>query len=244
MAEQPLPLFRGSTSALFYIGVIDTNLKALEIPAAPPSPREDNRRRTSFSIIQGQIVDDMSGDATEEEPEDVSFSPLGDLGRKDGQIDSIQPLGLTDVMRLVHEYEDRVGGMYPILDIAYLLQQAPELWAVANGGALDNNRIAQIDQKDVAILKLVVAITLVLEGESHYELALGLLNSVLPEVQAMIWNAKVNLKGLVLLTLVVCLSHSVPAASEFNLLLRLCSTFIQTSGAYPGVFWVTLHGLS
>jgi hypothetical protein len=212
LPEQPLPLFQRSPSALFYISVVDTNLKALENSVTGPSPEENNPSppRTSFSIVEGQIVNEMSSDAAEEEFEDVPLSYLPGLARNDSQTASIQPLnclGCEDVIRLVHEYQDLAGMMYPMLDIAYMVQRAQELWTRSTVKGLDNGSLIRIDRKEVAILKLMVAIALITEDESFCELALKLYESLWPEVEAMIWNTKVDLKGLILLTLVVCLSR-------------------------------------
>jgi hypothetical protein len=79
----------------------------------------------------------------------------------------------------------------------------------------NNNSLIRIDRKEVAILKLMMAIALITEDESFCELALKLYESLWPEVEATIWNTKVDLKGLILLTLVVCLSrHPTPIAVD------------------------------
>lgn len=221
LAEQPLPLFQSSTSALFCISVIDTNLKALE-HSVTGSPREESSPSppyTNFSIVQGQIVDEVSGDVAEEEFDDVPFTHLPGIARKDGRTALVQPLdslGCSDVIRLVHQYQDLVGMMYPILDIEYMVQRTQELWATSAEKGLEKDKLLQIDRKEVALLKMMVAVAMISEGKSHCELARSLYESLWLEVEAMIWNTKVDLKGLILLILVVYLPLTLPIAVDLS----------------------------
>jgi hypothetical protein len=54
---------------------------------------------------------------------------------------------------------------------------------------------------------MVAAIALLAEDETRFNLASSLYESLLPDIEAMIWSTKVDFKGLILLTLVVLLSN-------------------------------------
>ncbi|EXJ64205.1 hypothetical protein A1O7_00541 [Cladophialophora yegresii CBS 114405] len=99
--------------------------------------------------------------------------------------------------------------MYPILDMADIARKVKKC---ASAGAASCERSArrmhlsderEISKDDLAILKMVVALGLLAEGEIHQKLAATLFDSVRSQVEAMIWNAAVDLKDLILMTLVI-----------------------------------------
>lgn len=210
-AEQPLPLFQSSISPLFSISVIDTNLKELENLINAPVPEGNNPlpHRGSFSIIRGQVVDEVPGDASEEKlgNDVLHFIPrLVNGYNHTDPAQSLNHLGRQDIERLVHEYQDLVGMMYPLVDIEDIKRLVGNLWPTSMGEALDYRSLATTNRKDLALLKIMVAIALIVEEDSRRELAQNLYESLLAEVEDMIWSTRVDLKGLILLTLVVCKS--------------------------------------
>jgi hypothetical protein len=199
--KQPLPLFHSPTSSFFCIDIIDTDLKELEVqvrghlvsPDSSTSPPS-----TSFSIVQDEIIDGECGEGFGLESEDAFTWSIGTthpLNELDGE----------EIIRLVHVYQDTVGFMYPILSTIGLTRNAEILLdAIAIGR--DERRAANISQpgidgNDVAILKMVVAIAV--ESEGCSDLASNLYQSLRKDVDAIVWDTKVDLKGLVLIALVV-----------------------------------------
>jgi hypothetical protein len=59
--KQSLPIFQSSTSSLFCIGVIDTNLKVFGRNCTSPPPSNDRDTilpQATFSIVQGKITEE------------------------------------------------------------------------------------------------------------------------------------------------------------------------------------------
>lgn len=193
------------------MGIIDTNLRKLDHHYTTPLPsnvRNSLRSRTTFSIVHGEIIDEVSNEDAGGELEDGLIVSLPRAAGIESRPMQTQPLDRSDLVSLVHGYQNLAGILYPILDITSLLQQARDIQATRPTERLRqksgvDSSMHQVESNDVAILNMVAAIALLAEDEAHYERALGLYQSILPDVEAMVWGTKVDLKGLVLLTLVV-----------------------------------------
>jgi hypothetical protein len=227
LPEQPLPIFQGSTSSLFCITVVDTNLKVLEHDGTGPLTSDDgdsSLARTTFSIVHGEIINEVSNEVAEGESENrliVSLPRAAGTRSQPIQTQTHDDLDRNDLISLVHVYQNLAGILYPILNIAFLVQQARDVWATwpaepapRKGGV--GSSLHQIGSSHVAILKMVAAIALLAEGDARYDLALSLYESLLPDVEAMVWSSKVDLKGLILLTLVVLHTVTVQMAASLS----------------------------
>jgi hypothetical protein len=202
-----LPLFRSPTSSFFSISILDVHLKGLEVQVDGQLLGPDNCASplgNSFFIVQDGIIEGKSGETVGLESDDAETSPIG-------TIHPLDDLDGEEIIRLVHVYQETVGFMYPILDTTRLKQKVEEILGVL---AMSRNkrrdvdwRRTAIDGNDVAILKMVVAISLTVEGEECSELALRLYRSLQQDVDAIVWNTKIDLKGLILLSLVVPHPH-------------------------------------
>jgi hypothetical protein len=222
--KQPLPLFQTSTSAFFCVNVVDAGARKLRQEYSPdqPSPVEPptTQTRTALSIIQGEVVHGEPSDISRSELEDDSDAVLGDsIGCQDA---STRPAGanLLDevdhdrLLQAVRNFAALEYPMYPILDMDNVMQQA-RYFSGAALAALSRREnhlteMQNVSKDDLAILKMVVAIGLFAEGDMCQKFAMRLFETVLPDVEAMIWSAAVDLKDLVLMTLVVrhASSHS------------------------------------
>jgi hypothetical protein len=242
--EEPLPVIQSSTSAFFCIHIIDNNLKALEEPAPATQPLEDRKPSSpsSFSILHDQIVDEIVADIGEWDNTELGVSSSS----PSNAIQSIPtyPLGNLDngeIIRLIQKYHDVAGMMYPIVDVARMLELA-EITGPANymnvmpnkGGSLCLRR------SEATMLQMMVAIALAAENENGSDLIQSLHDDVLPDAQHIVWNTKTDLHGLVLLTLVVCAGYAkcLPAFANASFC-RASSITALINGALRGVSWVT-----
>lgn len=231
LPRQPLPLFQSSTSAFFCINYIDVGAGKLGQPffegsfiplAATPSPMP-----ASLSIVQGQIIEgeasDISGNYLIDNDAPIEGSPGAKFPFPSVALPSHCPLAELDghfVIRMVQVYGRLGGAMYPIVDIAELTQKARCFFDakadLQSSRGRHDSVFMEIARDDLAILKFVVAIALLAQGDMHAEMASRLFQTLRPTIEAMVWNVAVDLKDLVLMTLAVLLlaPHS---------LSRLCS---------------------
>ena len=167
------------------------------------------RSPTSFSILRGQIVNDITGDAA-----DGNFAASVGLTAKsildDASISSNRPLdtlGGSEILRLIHLYQDFAGMMYPMVDVAYMEQRVRDLWMSDSDQGSEKRRSNQLSRNDLVTLHIMVAIGLVVENENGSTLMRSLHDSLWPYADSMVWNTRVDLDGLILLTLMVWPSY-------------------------------------
>ncbi|KIX10236.1 uncharacterized protein Z518_01317 [Rhinocladiella mackenziei CBS 650.93] len=192
--KQALPLFLSPTSSLFCVNVIDARVRKLEHPA---SEVPTLRIATAPSPTPSSDPSDVSESSPQmhpppQSPYSSSTRPLEELDR-------------NHIMQIVESYGYLEGVMYPIVDTAEIMQTAK---CFLDARARDSNRtgvgfhLSELGRNDLAILKLVVAIGLLTEGDMHNTMTLRLFQSVQPDVESLVWGAAVDLKDLVLMTLV------------------------------------------
>jgi hypothetical protein len=203
------------------------SLKELERDGTDPPTSDDvdsSLARATFSIVHGEIVNEVSNDVAEGESENeliVSLPHTAGTRSHPIHVWTHNGLDRNGLMSLVHEYQNLAGVLYPILNVSFIMQQARDVWVTwpaeptPRKDSVDSN-MRQIRSSYVAILKMVAAIALVAKGDTRCDLAFSLYESLLPEVEAMVWSSKVDLKGLILLTLVVLHSVTVHIAASLS----------------------------
>ncbi|OCT53638.1 hypothetical protein CLCR_09729 [Cladophialophora carrionii] len=217
--KQPLPLFQTSTSAFYCINVVKVGIQRLgpdlsqeqTLPIADASAKT----RTAISVIHGEVVNGESNDISPSELDESGDAALD--SSTDGRyahphakvVGSLNELEHDLLLQAVQAFADLEFPMYPILDMADTVQKANNF---AGAGSVSGERSARempssdvrnIGKDDLAILKMVVALGLLAEGETHQKLAATLFDSLRPQVEAMVWSSAVDLKDLILMTLVI-----------------------------------------
>lgn len=124
--------------------------------------------------------------------------------------DPIWAIKREEALRLCHVYEEEVGIMYPLVDIEKVTNQVNLLYtfmeaALRTGFAqrafpgpdslLDDNTI---------LLKMILAITLIVEGSGRSDLGQRLFLSVKPIIEAKLWGP-IDIKTIQLFGMVVCI---------------------------------------
>lgn len=209
-ADEPLPLFQSSTSAFFYIRVMDTDLRGNEHPTPEPCTLNGSDPTTppsSFSILHDQIVDEATQDIMDEPGMDNIMTrhlktPQDNARRQ--LVQHLDTLEGNEIIRLLHTYQDLAGMIYPIVNVAEFEGQVNDIWIENGAKSINRHKSNQLRRKDLAILQMTVIIALVTENEDGTDLIQSLHDDLWPDVEAMIWNTKVDLQGLIILTLMVC----------------------------------------
>ncbi|USP74242.1 fungal specific transcription factor [Curvularia clavata] len=183
------PRFHGPTSNAFNVGVARSSLKTMGIN--PGEEAEDD----------GLLTRDGTPGASPP-------APNGMLPKRSFHVekDPIWAISKHDALRLVHVWHEEMGVMYPILDIDKVLRYTEMLFtfveAAARSGLVQGafpGSDAMMDEQ-ISILKLVLAITLVLEGGGKDPLGEKLFTNVHKVVNKTL-SEPVNLHNINLLVL-------------------------------------------
>jgi hypothetical protein len=185
------PLFHGPTSNAFNVGVARSSLKTMGINAG-----ED-----------GEDEGILTRDATPRASPPMHNAMLPNRAMHADK-DPIWSISKQEAIRLVHVWHEEMGVMYPILEVPKIVRYTEMLFmfveAAARSGlmqlALPGSDAMMDDQ--ISILKLVLAITLVLEGGGKDPLGEKLFANVHKIVDRSL-SEPVSLHGITLLVLTV-----------------------------------------
>ncbi|UKZ52894.1 hypothetical protein TrVGV298_006681 [Trichoderma virens] len=108
----------------------------------------------------------------------------------------------AEIIRLIEKYQDIAGMMYPVIDTTHPEQLVENVWASCSADKANTETLPQWKRSQKGIVEMMVAIALTDENEAGSGLSQALHDGVLPDVQYMVWNTRVDLQGLVLLALV------------------------------------------
>ncbi|KAF1364883.1 hypothetical protein EJ07DRAFT_161861 [Lizonia empirigonia] len=183
------PRFHGPTANAFNLGVARSSLKTMGITAADEG--------------------DDEGDATTAPTPHPSSPFAGALAPKPSlhaDKDPIWAISKQEALRLVHVWHEEQGIMYPILDMDKILRYTEMLFSFVEAaarsglmqGALPGADAIMDDQ--TSVLKLVLAITLVMEGGGKDSLGEKLFENVQKVVERIL-SEPVSLQSISLLTL-------------------------------------------
>ena len=184
------PRFQGPTSSAFSFDVARSSLQTMGITAAdgPEGSLTDEDVKPSTSPNQGR----------------APMAPMTIHPNKD----PLWKISKDEAIRLCHVYEEEMGLMYPLINMKELLNQLNLLFrfteAATRSGLVNPYKAGpdNIGNSDIYILKMVLASSLIVEGEGQSDLAKELYESCREGFEARMLGP-VDIKGLILLTLVV-----------------------------------------
>ncbi|RAH41501.1 transcription factor domain-containing protein [Aspergillus brunneoviolaceus CBS 621.78] len=168
------PRFQGPTSSAFNFDVARSSLQSMGI-----APAEE-------------ITDDLTT---------AHATPAGSPPHVGQLVSTIHPtkdpiwvIKRDEALRLCQVYEEEVGIMYPLIDIEQVAQQVNLLYTFVE--AATRTGFAQrglpgadgLHDDSTLLLKMILAITLVIEGGGQSELARRLYLNVKPVAEAKIWD--------------------------------------------------------
>jgi hypothetical protein len=186
------PRFHGPTSTAFNLGVARSSLKTMGI-SAPEDAEEDGP---------------ISRDPTPRPSPPMTASTLH-RGPLHADKDPIWSISKQEALRLVQVWHEEQGVMYPILEIDKVLRYTSMLFSfveAASRSGLMQSALPGADaimDEQTSVLKLILAITLVLEGQGTDALGEKLFENVHKVVEKTL-SEPVHLHGINLLALTVC----------------------------------------
>ena len=189
------PRFHGPTSSAFNLGVARSSLKTMGITAAEDAEDE------------GLATNDPTPRPS---PPAQAVAPPQPLH---ADKDPIWSISKQEALRLVHVWHEEQGLMYPVLEIEKLLRYTEMLFSfieAAQRTGLMQSGLPGADaimDDQTSVLKLVLAITLVMEGGGKSPLGEKLFENVHRVVERIL-PEPVSLQGISILTLTVSRSKT------------------------------------
>lgn len=185
------PRFQGPTSSAFSFDVARSSLQTMGITA--PEMHEDGVFNDDEMTPRGS-------------PRQLQ-APIASMTVHPNK-DPLWKIGKDEAIRLCRVYEEEMGIMYPIIDMERTITQANTLFTFTEAAArtgLMNRAMSGPDRlanNEVNILKMVLAIALIVEGEGQSDLGRMLYESCREAFEGRL-SGPVEIKGLILLVLVV-----------------------------------------
>lgn len=183
------PRFHGPTSSAFNFDVAKSSLQNMGI-----TPAEDG------------IPDDLTT---------AHVTPAGSPPHLGQLLSTVHPtkdplwtIGREEAIRLCKVYEEEIGIMYPVVDIASVTSQATLLYTFIE--AATRTGFAQrglpgsdgLQDEATVLLKLILATTLVVEGGGESKLGHRLYQNVKPVIESKLWEPQ-SIKTIQLFAIVV-----------------------------------------
>ena len=220
--DRPLPFFQSPTHSLFCINLADSTPERHFSPSrgeisenvAPSDPKQ-----FGFSIVRDKIIQGPSSDISETDLDcGQAPSPQPD--------DYLSQHSYADIYQLLQRYQDVVGIFYPILPLQRIANELDSWFNKALPSRTTINRL------DLATINVAIAIASESLDEDHPRVSSDHGHKFHHLVDALVWSSKIDLKGLVFLTLVVrgtpksLIPHSLPTDATT----RHCTSFTGANG--------------
>lgn len=185
-----LPQFHGPTSTLYGLDVAKSSLQTMGITQ--------------------NLIDEGLGSADRSRP----VSPIPTLPPHPSK-DPLWLIDYNEVVRILRVYEEEIGIMYPIVDVDKVLQHANALYKFI--GASLRTGLGQpglpgadtFDDEETTILKMLLGITLTVEGHGRSELGQRFFDAAKPATDLKLVTS-IDLKSVILVVLTV---STVPSLS-------------------------------
>ena len=190
-AQENHPRFQGPTSSAFSFDVARSSLQTMGITASDMP--EDN------------FNGDGAPPAGSPHQPRAPLAPMTIHPNKD----PLWKISKEEAIRLCRVYEEEMGLMYPLINMEKVLGQVNSLFkfteAAARSGLINPFKSGpdRLGNDDIWILKMVLASSLVIEGEGQSGMARELYESCRDGFEGRMLGP-VEMNGLILLTLVVC----------------------------------------
>lgn len=201
---------------------------------APKSPTYVGPTSAEFGLTRPQrSLSHQPGDcaAIDDPGEDLDLStapsPAPSVRGENAPLGNpLRSLGADETLRLVQVYEDTVGVMYPCVDLDGVRAYVLEFYHSHDSTTMSSSAVSTqtasdqdwFSARDVQVLKILLATALLVESHGRSERAAQLADSVEDRFASRLKIAEVDMKEILILTLLVCISN--PSFVLFPLMLR------------------------
>lgn len=169
------PRFRGPTSSAFSFDVAKSSLQTMGITQPEDTLHEEYPTRDATPV----------GSPLTRAPSSIPIHPAKD---------PLWNINRDDAIRLCRVYEEEVGLMYPFLDIEKIIGQVNLLYTfleAATRTGLTRRAMPGPDSltdDETNILKMILAVSLLVEGSGRSDLGKRLFETVRPTVEMRLWQ--------------------------------------------------------
>ena len=196
-SQESHPRFQGPTSSAFSFDVARSSLQTMGITA--PELQDG-------SVNEEDVPINGSSHQTRAPTAPMTMHP---------NKDPLWKISKEEAIRLCQVYEEEMGLMYPLINMEKILAHVSSLFkfteAAARSGLMNPFKAGPdtLGNSDIYILKMILASSLIVEGDGQSDLARDLYESCREAFEARVLGP-VDMNGLILLSLVVCDSGSDP----------------------------------
>ncbi|KAK7425035.1 hypothetical protein QQZ08_008311 [Neonectria magnoliae] len=193
-------------------------------PSEPRQPQFVGPTRSTFSLRVAETSLTRMGIQTgDQAPESRSPSPVASqgpspeglrppTGPSQQEPDCLLTFELDEIQRLLDVYEEEVESVYPFTNIkevssqtSYILDYVMHPGRSSTGNLNPRNPQSEIELKDVQIVKVALATSIVIEAKGSNVLSQKLIDSVESVVCRVSGEAKIDLKEVQIMTMLVSL---------------------------------------
>lgn len=172
----------------------------------PKSPSYVGPTSAEFGLTSRRVPSEATDgddfhDSTEPSPEVSTILTTGD---------PLWSLGQEEALRLVQTYENTVGIMYPCVDLESVRRYVAEFFRIGYPASPASNDQNWFFARDTEVLKIILATALLAESHGRSERAAQLANSVEDKFASRLKIAEVDMKELLILTLLVSVALFCP----------------------------------
>lgn len=121
--------------------------------------------------------------------------------------DPLDSVSCEEALRLIKYYEEELYPIYPMLNASHTILVAKCRLKRASGHE-DNPKAVEYDERDVDVLRMVVATSLILEGGGAHPLADGLVGEVQNNMSGRSWIGPADLNDVLIYAMMVSLTSN------------------------------------
>lgn len=165
----------------------------------PKSPQYVGPTSAEFGLASPRKHSDVSN--TGESNDSIAPSPARPTTLAEG--DPLRSLGQLEALRLVQVYENTVGLMYPCVDLDSVRKYVVDFYQLGYPDTPASSDQDWFFARDTEVLKIILAIALLAESHGRSERAAQLADSVEDQFASRLKIAEVDMKEVLILTLVV-----------------------------------------
>lgn len=160
-----------------------------------------NSTLQTMGITQESTIDEsgVPSDST------ATASPQG-IASTHAHKDPLWLISREEAIRLCRVYEEEIGIIYPLFDIETIINHVNMLWsfleAATRSGLVRRPGAEITDDDDTNLVKMILAVALILEGDGQSDLGQRLFDSLKAVITAKFWGPT-DIKGLSLICVAV-----------------------------------------
>ncbi|KAK1579733.1 fungal-specific transcription factor domain-containing protein [Colletotrichum navitas] len=189
-SEPREPQFVGPTRSTFSLRIAESSLSRVPVQARDASPPSGSASpAASATRAPSEAADRYAPSSSTRKDPDPDPDPL-------------LTLGFDEVVRLLDVYQEEIESVYPFSDIGDILANLPRILDYArdpHSQSVEDR--PQIELKDVQIVKVAIATSIVMDAQGQNAISTKLVDSVEPVVCRVSGDAFIDLKELQIMTM-------------------------------------------